>query len=344
MLDLPLAGGLEVIGGFRSEKTRIGIVNDAEKDATWYPPGSVAPTMLNPGDADVSFESDKVLPSIALVFAPVEQFTLRAAFNKTVARQTFKELSPILQQEFLGGPIFIGNPELQMSNLRNYDLRLDYRPYQGGLWSASYFLKKIDQPIEYVQRLASFDYTTAANYPEGELSGIEIEMRQALGQLWQPLTGIGIGANATLIDSEVTLDAEEAVGFDLPNIRAPMSTRDMTNAPEHLYNFYLTYDAPESGTQIGLFYTIQGDTLIAGAGQSNGNFVPSIYAKEFGTLNLTLSQRLGEHVKLEFRAKNLTDPAIDTVYRSPYIGDDVIRSSHTRGIDYSLILGSEIRF
>jgi hypothetical protein len=33
------------------------------------------------------------------------------AYNETVARQTFKELTPIFQQEYLGGPIFVGNPD-----------------------------------------------------------------------------------------------------------------------------------------------------------------------------------------------------------------------------------------
>ena len=66
-----------------------------------------------------------------------------------------------------------------------------------------------------------------------------------------------------------------------------MTTRDMTNAPEHLYNLYLTYDIAAAGTQFALFYTVQGDTLVAGAGQSHGNFVPSVYAKEYDTLNLT---------------------------------------------------------
>jgi hypothetical protein len=40
----------------------------------------------------------------------------------------------------------------------------------------------------------------------------------------------------------------------------------MTNAPEHLYNVFLTYDVRATGTQLGLFYTVQGDTLVAGAG------------------------------------------------------------------------------
>jgi outer membrane receptor protein involved in Fe transport len=270
---------------------------------------------------------------------PLEQVTLRGNYAETVARQTFKELTPIQQTEYLGGDVFIGNPFLRMSALRNYDLRLDYAPYEGGLVSASWFLKHIDDPIEYVQRVAEFSYTTPVNYPKGELSGYEFEVRQKLGRLWGGLDGLSVGANATLIESEVTLPKEEAEAFNPPNIQAPMKTRDMSNAPEHLYNLYMTAELDRLGlvgTQVALFYTVRGDTLVAGAGQSNGKFVPSVYETEYGTLNFSLSQKIGEAWKVQFQAKNLLDPEIETVYRSEYIDSDVTKTSYKRGREFSI--------
>jgi TonB-dependent receptor len=336
MFDLPLSSTLTLNAGLRFESTSIGVVNIPEADATWFPPGSDTPVHLNPGDADVSIGQDDILPSIGLSWQPDKEFTLRAAFSQTVARQTFKELTPIMQQEFLGGPVFIGNPELAMSALRNYDLRLDYVPHEGALWSASWFLKDITNPIEYVQRLAGFTYTTPINYPKGALSGYELEVREGLERLWSPLRGLSAGANATFIQSEVTLPASEAEGFSDPGIQAPMSSRDMTNAPDHLYNFFLTYDFPDAETQVALFYTVQGDMLVAGAGESLGNFIPSLYAKEYDTLNLSLTHSFGKRLKLGLQAKNLTNPSIEEVYRSPYIGADVTKTSYTKGIEFSL--------
>jgi TonB-dependent receptor len=344
MLDVPLNPDLRLIGGARLESTKIGIVNAAEDEATWFPPGATAPVELNPGDADVDFRRDDLLPSIALEYKPWESVTLRAAYNETIARQTFKELTPILQSEFLGGDVFIGNPELQMSAVKNYDLRADWVPYDGGLLSASFFHKSLKDPIEYVQRLGTFDYTTAVNYPEGELTGFEFEVRQDLGHFWEPLKGLTAGANVTLIDSKVTLPDDEAAAFADPTILAPMTSRDMTNAPEYLYNLFFTYDVEATGTQIGLFYTVQGDTLLAGAGAATGFLVPSIYARAYGTLNFSLTQKLGDVFKLQFQAKNLTNPEIETVYRSKYIGDDVLNTSYTQGIDLSLTLSAEFRF
>jgi outer membrane receptor protein involved in Fe transport len=344
MVSVPLTSNLKLTGGIRFEWTEIGIINEAEAQATWFPPSSLAVTQLNPGDADVAFEQADKLPSIGLEYKPFDELTLRGAYNETVARQTFKELTPILQQEFLGGPIFVGNPTLQMSEVKNYDLRADYVPYAGGLISASWFKKDLKNPIEYVQKLATFNFTTAVNYPEGSLTGFEFEIRQSLGHLVDALEGLSIGANATFIDSEVRLPDDEFNALNLPNILAATRTRDMTNAPEHLFNFYVTYDLPDTGTQFSLFYTIKGDTLLAGAGEAGGNFVPSVYAKEFGTLNFSASQRIGNDFRIQFQAKNLTNSKIEQVYRSEFIGDDVLRSSDTKGIEFSLTVGGEFRF
>lgn len=344
MVDVPLTSFLNIIGGVRFESTHISIVNDPEENATWLPPGASGPVALNPGDADVAFDQDDVLPSFGFVLEPVEKVTVRGTFAQTVARQTFKELSPIQQQEFLGGDVFIGNPQLKMAAVDNYDIRVDYTPFTGSLFSISYFYKDISDPIEYVQRNAGFTYTTPVNFPEGRLSGFEVEARQHLGDLWEDLTGLSIGANATFIDSEVTLSDEESAGFDQPNIDAPTSTRDMTNAPEYLYNLFLTYEVESTGTQLAVFYTVKGDTLITGAGQSNGNYVPDVYATEYGTLNVSVTQKLGGHFKLKIQAKNLTDPEIKEVYRSRYIGSDVTKRSHRNGVDLSVSLSAEFPF
>jgi outer membrane receptor protein involved in Fe transport len=344
MLDVPLFDDLTLVGGVRFETTDLRVMNSPEREAFWFPPGAAAPVTLNPGDGDVDLHSYDVLPAIALEYRPYDDLTFRAAYTQTIARQTFKEVTPILQQEFLGGPIFIGNPDLGLASLQNYDLRVDWTPYEGGLVSASWFKKDIEDPIEYVQRIVSFNFTTAVNYPHGQIDGFEFEARQDLGVLADSLEGFSVGANATLIHSIVRLTDAERTRFASPAIGVDLANREMTNAPDHLVNLYLTYDLPETGTRASLFYTIQGDTLITGAGESVGNFVPSIYAKTFDTLNFNITQRLTSFMQLSFGVKNITNPEIETVYRSKFIGSDVRQTSFTRGIEYSIGIGGELRF
>jgi TonB-dependent receptor len=338
MTDLPLWSFVNFIGGVRYETTSLDIINDPEADAKWVTTdekGNRLYTDLNPGDADVSFDQDDVLPALGFELKPFKKIVLHGSYSETVARPTFKELTPIQQQEFLGGDIFIGNPGLQMSALKNYDLRLDYMPYNGGLLSVSWFYKDITDPIEYVQDLVNaFAYITPLNFPEGNLNGFEFETRQQLGYFWGTMKGFSIGGNATFIDSEVTLPESERA--NLANAGEETDDRDMVGAPEYLYNIYLTYDYEPFDTQIGLFYTVKGDTLVVGAGNRNGNYVPDVYATEFETLNLSVSKKLGKHFTLNFHAKNLTNPAIEEIYRTPdHLGDEELKTSYTKGIDFT---------
>ncbi|MGB0332357.1 MAG: hypothetical protein ACPGPE_11145, partial [Planctomycetota bacterium] len=111
------------------------------------------------------------------------------------------------------------------------------------------------------------------------------------------------------------------------------------------YNLYFTYQVPDTGTQLGLFYTVRGDTLVTGdsVGQIS-NYIPAIYQKAFGTLNFSLSQRLSQSLSLRLQAKNLTNPTIEEVYRSDFIGSDVTNTSYTRGIEYALSLSANFSF
>ena len=341
MADLPLCSFVNVIGGTRYETTTLSVINDPEKDAKWVTTdenGNRLYTDLLPGDADVSFDQADVLPSLGFVLKPFRKVTMRSSYSETVARPTFKELTPIQQQEFLGDDIFIGNSKLQMSALKNYDLRIDYMPYNGGLLSASWFYKDIEGPIEYVQDLVNaFSYTTPLNFPKGRLRGFEIETRQQMGYFWDAMKSISLGGNATLIDSEVTLPESERK--HLADAGVKTTTRDMMNAPEYLYNVYIMYDYERLATQVGLFYTVKGDTLVTGAGNRNGNYVPDVYATEYGTLNLSVSKKIGKHFDLTFKARNLLNPEIEEVYRPPdSLGDEAIRTSYTKGIDFSLYL------
>ena len=341
MADVPITKKINIIGGARVETTDLSIVNhpdipaedggSGEGKVLWLPPNQSYLAELGPGDADVDYSQEDVLPSLSFVYKPVDKVTVRTAYSETVARQTFKELAPIQQQEYLGADVFVGNPSLKMSAIKNYDIRFDYTPFEKGLMSFSYFYKEVKDPIEYVQKVGDFSYTTATNYPDGTLSGFELEFRQDLGILWDSYSGIGVGANATLIDSEVTLPNANSVGA---------SSRDMSHAPDHLYNIFMTYDFPNEATKCGLFYTVRGDTLVAGAASSDGNIIPNVYETEYGTLNFTASHRFNDVWKLSFKATNLLNPKIQTVYRDDRSGVDTVKTSYTKGMDFTVSLSA----
>ena len=346
MVDLPITSKFKLIGGARVENTEIITRLQPGANALYFPPDEDAARQFTPEVIDEigqPFTQRDLLPALSAVYSVTPAWTVRLAYSQTVARPTFKERVPILQQEFLGGEVFIGNPNVVLAELANYDIRLDYRPTETSLVSLSYFYKDIKNAIERIQRNIDFGFTTVENYPTGRLSGFELELRQQLEPLWGGFEGLSVGANGTLIDSEVELPQVQIDDFE--NIGFPITKRDATNAPEFLYNLYTTYDIPNIGTQLGLFYTVRGDTLVTGdsIGQQS-NYIPAIYRREFGTLNFSLAQRLSRHWTLRFQAKNLTNPTIEEVYRSQFTGPDLVNVSFTRGIEYALSIAANYSF
>ena len=275
----------------------------------------------------------------------VEDLVLRTSFAQTLARPNFFEIVPVVQYEYVGGPIFIGNSQLQMSSLNNYDVRLDWTPMEGWLLSGSVFYKEISQPIQYTQRFSTgFAYTTAINYDNANLFGVELEGRVTLEPLFgEAFTGLAVGTNFTYMNSQVELPSQEASA--LSNYGVDVSSIPMTATPNYLVNANLTYDYEPWGTQLGLFYNYQGKSLISAAttdatpsppappGPQPGTLlVPAIYQVPYGTLNFTVRQPLIYGFTANFAAKNLTNPVRETQYEA-FNGATGINSTYTAGID-----------
>lgn len=356
MLDIPITPELRVVGGLRFETTEIGIgLTDIDQNAVAVSPnGTSADPLLTPGGdriidpvtglprGDVDFRQDDILPSLSFIYDPREDLTFRVAYSQTVARQTFRELSPIRQQEFLGSDQFFGNQTLKMSAIKNYDFRVDYRPTPGGLISVSLFRKEIEDPIEYVRagNVAFRGFTLPVNFSEGTINGAELEIRQDLGEVFPDLLGLTLGANGTIIDSQVIVNPDQ--------ITAPINqtSREMLNAPEFLFNLFAVFRSEDTGTEVGLFYTVRGDTLVVGASSAlnaTNPFSPNIFETQYDMLNFTISQELGEYFKLKFSAKNLTNPNIQRVYRSP-LTPETVQSSYSKGISLSVSLSASFDF
>ncbi len=354
MGNLPVTSFLSLIGGARFEKTGITTsMRDVDARTQLYIPSNGYGELDFAGNeqlANANIQQNDVLPSIGFELVPHEQFVFRGSYTETIARMTFRELVPIQQVDNIGDDPFIGNPDLQMGSLKNYDLRLDYNPYPGGLVSVSWFYKDMEDVIDYHQVLlgGSTLATTADNYDEGTINGFEFEVRQAMGEWWAPLEGLSLGANLTLIDAEIEASLETDILLssgvaemaDIVAAEYDGTKRDMMATPEYLYNLNATYTIPKLGTELGLFYVVKGDALEAAGTQDGGSFIPHIYEKGYGTLNFSLSQKLGRHFNLGFRAKNLLNPDIETVYRSNYTGEDAIKETYEKGIEYSVSLST----
>ena len=327
MAEFPVFDFLTLKGGVRHEEFTLQtfLKPDDARIAKIVKEGEATALLQSDGQGgfieDADYHRVDDLPSVGFDLTPIEKVILRFNWAQTVAKQQFKEVVPIIQREYAGADAFVGNPDLRASPVDNLDFRLDYTPYPGGLVSASFFYKDITDPIEYYQGQDNpgNSYTFVTNYPSATVKGWELEIRQGLGRYVSALEGMNVGGNFTSIEGE--LDIGSGI------------TRDVMQMPEYLYNLFWTYDLGVRDIKIGLFYTQQGDTLKVNKPEQGT--IPAVYALPYGSLNLSLSGKLSDNVKLSFQAKNLTNPEIQTVYREDGYAEEV-HTSYTKGRSYSV--------
>src|SRR5690606_34917765 len=94
------------------------------------------------------------LPALTLVRALTPKANLRAAYGRTFARPTFRELADIRYENVFNNEVYSGNPELELTVIDNYDLRWEWFPRAGEMMAASLFYKQLDRPIEVVNNPA----------------------------------------------------------------------------------------------------------------------------------------------------------------------------------------------
>jgi TonB-dependent receptor len=338
MAELPVTPWLRLMGGVRVEATDLQVEITSDEPVivpTINPDGSTTYRNVQPADAGAQLEETDWLPALGLTWEVAPKLNLRLAWSQTIARPTFRELAPVPSYDFIGGDVFFGNSQLQMSHIDNYDARLEWFRRPGEVMAVGVFYKSIEDPIEQITfNISGGDrYVQRVNYPEGTLYGLEGEFRQRL-DIWKDwLRDLTLGFNASYIVSEVKLPPEEQ--DRLAAIGANTKERQLLGQPDYLVNVNLTYENERTGTTAALFYTMTGEVLVSGESQTS-TYVPNLFESPIDQLDLSLEQKLGKNWRVTFRAKNLTDPLVERVYRASWDTPEIPQSSYRRGREFSL--------
>lgn len=252
---------------------------------------------------DVSIAStqakSELLPAFSATYIHYDH-QFRAAYSETVSRPDFRELSPAAFTNPTTGKEVVGNPNLRITSIKNYDLRwewyFDYTDYM----SLGVFYKEFTDPIEAAIQSPVTRRSTFINATNAENAGIEWELFKRLDFLGDDfLNGIGedfyIQTNISYIDSEVNI-AEEDRGS------LTSTTRALQGQSDWLFNAQLGYE-PFSGTTATLLYHYYGER-IAEVGIEGA---PDLIEDPFGELNLVFIRELNDNWKITAKGKNLTD-------------------------------------
>jgi outer membrane receptor protein involved in Fe transport len=308
---------LRLIGGVRWERTDLSL---SGRNQT-----------LNQALPSAGILQDDLLPSLSAVVSFTETLQLRAAWSQTVVRPTYREVAPVYIYDLADGELIGGNPRLKISDSANYDLRLEWFPRAGEIFSLSVFMKEITAPIELVNTTP--DNLEYRNSNDADVYGVEAEFRKRLDNIWAPLAEFSLGGNVAFIKSEVAITGNDRLqrGF----YGETSTLRPLYDQPEYVVNGDLTWEHAATGTSLTVAGGVVGRRLVL-----YGLSKPDEYEEPAPQLDVFLSQKLGKSWKLKFSAKNLLDPKFEVGQDMPNAGYQV-RKSYTKGITYGLSLGCE---
>ncbi|SFL97966.1 TonB-dependent receptor [Nitrosomonas communis] len=249
------------------------------------------------------------LPSVTTTWFITDKQQLRAGFSQTISRPDFRELSPAPFTDLNTNTETIGNPNLQQTDVTNYDVRWEYYLSPSENLMASFFWKDLTKPIELVSLAGTAGLQTFQNADKATVFGFELELLKQLGFLHPLLNNFYAGANYTWSDSTVKLNAE--------NLQAQTTNnRPLQGHSKHIFNFQIGYENPGWKTQATLLYNIASERIVA-AGLLGA---PDKYEQPFHQLDFVFNQAVNKWLSMRMTAQNLLDDDVRVLQ-----GDEISR-------------------
>jgi TonB-dependent receptor len=356
MLDLHFTQKLRLTGGVRFETTDIETTVDT---ANVYNPLAVIQTSVNgpqtatPGNNAavinphiVYSQNYKPYYSANLTYAIRQDMNFRLAYTTSLARPELREMTNIYEFDPFQFAVVVGNPFLVNQQTRSEDFRWEWFPGAGEVISGSFFAKQIDHQLNKV-----FIYNSPGNqslYPEypivefqndpnqGQVYGIELELRKNLGLLSPSLRHFFLGTNFMAAYSEITKNPARLDASRINDRHAPGKS-PVFEQPPYSINAYLDYDNAKSGTSLTASFNVVGERLI----QVQLDGTPDIYDRPAPMLDFVFSQKLGKRFLVKGFAKNILNPAFREVYAYPgnggkFYGSTYIHHQYYKGTELAL--------
>lgn len=261
------------------------------------------------------------LPSFNAIYALTPAVNLRAGYSYTLARPTFRELAPFAFYDFIRRRNVSGNPALKQTRIHNVDTRVECFVGDNEVLAASAFYKRFENPIERVINSEGAGDLSFENAAGADTYGLELEGRASLARITDALRAFRLGANLTLIRSEIDLGTLQGLQTS--------AKRPLQGQSPYVVNVNLGYERPESGTEVALLYNVYGRRI----SEVGINTLPDVYEQAFHRVDLALTQRLSAATQLKLTASNLLDSKV-TLQQG-----DVTLFQYRPGIAFSASLG-----
>ncbi len=192
------------------------------------------------GNNDVAESNQReVLPSFTVNWDITDDLVGRIAYTQTLRMPSFNSLSALqfwydpLTEGISYGTGNGGNPDLQPTKSKNYDVSLEWYFAPGSSLYGAMFKREIDGLVingsKVVRRVGEDDVerdyilTAPVNASDGELSGMEVGLVYVPEDLPEILDGVGVQASYTQLDSEQSTTDFNADGSVAAVVKSKMS-------------------------------------------------------------------------------------------------------------------------
>jgi outer membrane receptor protein involved in Fe transport len=275
---------------------------------------------------------------VSATWSATPKTKVRASITRTLARPQLRELAPFTFQDYFGGRVTGGNPDLQITRITNVDARIEYFPNLKDVLAFSAFVKDFRDPIEPVILGGGDEGSlTYRNAKGATLVGVELEARRNLGVFSSALNAFSVVSNLTLAHSAIEIRKESSV--ELTNLSRPL-----VNQAPWVFNLALDYTGEKTGTSARLLYNVVGPRVA----QVGSGGLSDIYEHPRSVLDFSIQQALLEKLSLKLEGRNLLNSKVlmtqgcgDGAFGSSWhfscsAGDDVAVSSYTEGVSLGL--------
>ncbi|MEM7763034.1 MAG: TonB-dependent receptor [Pseudomonadota bacterium] len=249
------------------------------------------------------FQQDDLFPSLALTYMSswlAETFQLRFGYSETAVRPDLREITDASYIDPITNDLVDGNPGVRPASITNFDVRAEWFLNNGNSYTATFFYKDIDNPIEFFESAAS-DTTIAReiiNAESAEVYGVELEAVNNLDFLGSAFDGFFISGNVTLQDSELVA-GEQA---DAPT----NPVRKLTSASDYVANITFGFDSENGKHAATLVYNVFGERLFV----SGRNGAPDGFEQPFHGVDATYSWYPTDRLTVKAKLQNILGETI----------------------------------
>ncbi len=303
-------------------------------------------------------EYNEFLPSLNLVFEPWEDILIRVGYAEVMARAGLGSIRPNVSVSVSGGARSIsgGNPTLEPTKAKTYDLGLEMYFDNESLLGVAVFRKDIDSYVQTLKQTQVFtatglpvqaaidacnagpdgygsacneniewDTSSPLNGPGGDLYGFEIQYQMPFSFLPEFWYRFGLICNVTYVKAQ--MDYVNADGILL-------ATRDLQGLSQSTRSATLYYEDEKFSARVSMTYR---DAYLTSAIGRDNNDMEGTNATR--NIDASLSYQLTDRWKISFEALNLTDEVDDQ-----WVDSSGNRLSYYHSTGRQYYLGAQYRF